>query len=395
MANLIEEDMRLSPLLHMMVKQQASDIYLTTGAHASVKVRGTLRKISKEPMKPGNIRQLAEEVLTSGEMETFYSNREFNKGIALKGIGRFRMNLYFQRGEVSMVVRHIRSNIASPDDLGLPTILKELVMRRDGLILFVGATGSGKSTSMASLIQYRNERHCGHILTIEDPIEYTFRHGQSIVGQREVGFDTLSYANAMREAMREAPDMIMVGEARDSATMGAVLGFADTGHLVLSTLHAINVVQALERILYLFSNEDKNRVLMDLSLNLRAIVAQRLIPASSGDGIHLAAEVLVNTPYVAELIRKGHFNDLPEIIEKGSSDGMMGFDQSLYRLLRDKKITKAHALEYASSRNNLEWQISFGNGSFAADNSKAATEPSVYEKILESTKSKPTTKTEA
>lgn len=387
MANLIEEDMRLSPLLHMMVKQQASDIYLTTGAHASVKVRGSLRKISKEPMKPGNIRQLAEEVLTGSEMETFYSSREFNKGIALKGIGRFRMNLYFQRGEVSMVVRHIRSNIANPDDLDLPKVLKELVMRRDGLILFVGSTGSGKSTSMASLIQYRNERHCGHILTIEDPIEYTFRHGQSIVGQREVGFDTLSYANAMREAMREAPDMIMVGEARDSATMGAVLGFADTGHLVISTLHAINVVQALERILYLFSSEDKNRVLMDLSLNLRAIVAQRLIPSSNGEGIHLAAEVLVNTPYVAELIRKGHFNDLPEIIEKGTSDGMVSFDQSLYRLLRDKKITKAHALEYATSRNNLEWQISFGNGSFATDKNKSA-EPSVYEKVLESTKNK-------
>lgn len=393
MANLIEEDMRLSPLLHMMVKQQASDIYLTTGAHASVKVRGSLRKISKEPMKPGNIRQLAEEVLTSSEMEAFYTAREFNKGIALKGIGRFRMNLYFQRGEVSMVVRHIRSNIANPDELNLPEVLKDLVMRRDGLILFVGSTGSGKSTSMASLIQYRNERHCGHILTIEDPIEYTFRHGQSIIGQREVGFDTLSYGNAMREAMREAPDMIMVGEARDAATMGAVLGFADTGHLVLSTLHAINVVQALERILYLFSSEDKNRVLMDLSLNLRAIVAQRLIPAANGEGIHLAAEVLVNTPYVAELIRKGHFNDLPEIIEKGTSDGMVSFDQSLYRLLRDKKITKALALEYATSRNNLEWQISFGNGSFGADNKKPA-EPSVYEKVLESAKSKITGSTE-
>ena len=388
MANLIEEDMRLSPLLHMMVKQQASDIYLTTGAHASIKVRGSLRKISKEPMKPGNIRQLAEEVLTTSEMETFFTNREFNKGIALKGIGRFRMNLYFQRGEVSMVVRHIKSNIASPDDLCLPAVLKELVMRRDGLILFVGSTGSGKSTSMASLIQYRNERHCGHILTIEDPIEYTFRHGQSIVGQREVGFDTLSYANAMREAMREAPDMIMVGEARDASTMGAVLGFADTGHLVLSTLHAINVVQALERILYLFTSEDKNRVLMDLSLNLRAIIAQRLIPSSNGDGIHLAAEVLVNTPYVAELIRKGYFNDLPEILEKGTSDGMMSFDQSLYRLLRENKISRQHALEYATSRNNLEWQINFGNGSFAPDSGTKAAEPSVYEKVLEASKSK-------
>lgn len=388
MSNLIDEDMRLSPLLHMMVKQQASDIYLTTGAHASIKVRGSLRKISKDPMRPGNIRQLAEEVLTSGEMEAFFTTREFNKGVALKGIGRFRMNLYFQRGEVSMVIRHIRSNIASPDDLALPGVLKELVMRRDGLILFVGSTGSGKSTSMASLIQYRNERHCGHILTIEDPIEYTFRHGQSIIGQREVGFDTLSYANAMREAMREAPDMIMVGEARDASTMGAVLGFADTGHLVLSTLHAINVVQALERILYLFGAEDKNRVLMDLSLNLRGIVAQRLVPSENGNELHLAAELLVNTPYVSELIRKGHFNDLPEVIEKGTSDGMVSFDQSLYRLLREKKISRHSALEYATSRNNLEWQINFGNGSFVPDPYKAS-EPTVYEKIVEATKGKP------
>ncbi len=388
MSNLIDEDMRLSPLLHMMVKQQASDIYLTTGAHASIKVRGSLRKISKDPMRPGNIRQLAEEVLTSGEMEAFFTTREFNKGVALKGIGRFRMNLYFQRGEVSMVIRHIRSNIASPDDLALPAVLKELVMRRDGLILFVGSTGSGKSTSMASLIQYRNERHCGHILTIEDPIEYTFRHGQSIIGQREVGFDTLSYANAMREAMREAPDMIMVGEARDASTMGAVLGFADTGHLVLSTLHAINVVQALERILYLFGAEDKNRVLMDLSLNLRGIVAQRLVPSENGNELHLAAELLVNTPYVSELIRKGHFNDLPEVIEKGTSDGMVSFDQSLYRLLREKKISRHSALEYATSRNNLEWQINFGNGSFVPDPYKAS-EPTVYEKIVEATKGKP------
>ncbi len=175
-----------------------------------------------------------------------------NKGFSLKGIGRFRMNFYFQRGEVSMVIRHIRSDIRSPEELKLPEVLKKLVMQKEGMLLFVGSTGSGKSTSMASLIQYRNESHCGHILTIEDPIEYTFRHGKSIIGQREVGFDTLSYANAMREAMREAPNMIMVGEVRDTETMDAVLGFADTGHLVLSTLHATNVMQALERMLYLF-----------------------------------------------------------------------------------------------------------------------------------------------
>ena len=212
---------------------------------------------------------------------------------------------------------------------------------------------------MASLIQFRNENHFGHILTIEDPIEYTFRHGKSIIGQREVGFDTLSYANAMREAMREAPDMIMVGEVRDTETMDAVLGFADTGHLVLSTLHATNVIQALERMLYLFPSENKGRVLMDLSLNLRGIVAQRLIPDDK-DGLHLAAEVLVNTPYVAELIRTGQFGELKSIIAKGTVDGMQTFDQALYQLYSDKHISKVTALEYAGSRNDLEWQINFG-----------------------------------
>lgn len=285
-----------------------------------------------------------------------------------------------------MVIRHIRSDIATPDELCLPEVLKNIVMGHNGLILFVGSTGSGKSTSMASLIQYRNERHCGHILTIEDPIEYTFSHGQSIVGQREVGFDTLSYANAMREAMREAPDMIMVGEARDAETMEAVLGFADTGHLVISTLHAINVVQALERILYLFPSESKTRVLMDLSLNLRGIVAQRLIPSQDGESLHLAAELLVNTPYAAELIRKGQFNELIEVIEKGSSDGMVSFDQSLYQLYRDKKISKQSALEYATSRNNLEWQINFGKGQpgFSGDPYKEIDGKTVYEKVIES-----------
>lgn len=260
-----------------------------------------------------------------------------------------------------MVIRHIRSDIRSPEELKLPEVLKKLVMGKEGLLLFVGSTGSGKSTSMASLIQYRNQRHCGHILTIEDPIEYTFRHGQSIIGQREVGFDTLSYANAMREAMREAPDMIMVGEVRDTETMDAVLGFADTGHLVLSTLHATNVIQALERMLYLFPSENKSRILMDLSLNLRGIVAQRLIPDDK-NGLHLAAEVLINTPYVAELIRKGQFGELKEIITKGTADGMQTFDQALYQLYANGHISKQVALEYAGSRNDLEWQMNFGGG---------------------------------
>ena len=359
MTVMTEADLRITPLLNMMVKQSASDLYLTTGAHATLKVRGQLRRISRDPMKPGTIRQLAEEILTATEIESFFTDRELNKGFSLKGIGRFRMNFYFQRGEVSMVIRHIRSDIRTPEELKLPEVLKKLVLQKEGMVLFVGSTGSGKSTSMASLIQFRNENHCGHILTIEDPIEYTFRHGKSIIGQREVGFDTLSYANAMREAMREAPDMIMVGEVRDTETMDAVLGFADTGHLVLSTLHATNVIQALERMLYLFPSENKGRVLMDLSLNLRGIIAQRLIPDDK-DGLHLAAEVLVNTPYVAELIRTGQFGELKSIIAKGTVDGMQTFDQALYQLYSDKHINKATALEYAGSRNDLEWQINFG-----------------------------------
>lgn len=372
MSTMVDEDMRLNPLLHMMVKQNASDIYLTTGAFASIKVRGELKRISRDPMKPGNIRQLAEEVLTRTEMETFLSERELNKGLSLRGVGRFRMNLYFQRGEVSMVIRYIRSHIHSPDELALPDVLKELVMKKDGLVLFVGSTGSGKSTSMASLIQYRNESQSGHILTIEDPIEYTFRHGKSIIGQREVGFDTLSYANAMREAMREAPDMIMVGEVRDDETMESVLGFADTGHLVLTTLHATNVTQAMERMLYLFPRGDKDRVLMDLSLNLRGVVAQRLVPSADGESLHLASEVLINTPYVAELVRKGEFGDLREVLEKGSSDGMHTFDQALYDLYLDEKISKESALEFSNSRNNMEWQINFGKGSASSAGSQPA-----------------------
>lgn len=354
------EEMRITPLLHMMVKQQASDLYLTTGAYPSLKLKGQLRRIGREPMRPGTIRQIAEEITTATELESFFEERELNKGYSLKGVGRFRINFYFQRGEVSMVIRHIRSDILSPDQLKLPAILKDLVMRKEGLVLFVGSTGSGKSTSMASLIQHRNELHCGHILTIEDPIEYTFRHGQSIIGQREIGFDTLSYTNAMREAMREAPDMIMVGEIRDTETMDAVLGFADTGHLVLSTLHATNVIQALERILYLFPGESRSRILMDLSLNLRGIIAQRLIPDHE-EGLHLAAEVLINTPYVAELIRQGEFGELKDIIAKGSSDGMQTFDQALYQLYDGQFIDKETALEYASSRNDLEWHINFGH----------------------------------
>ena len=350
--------MKILPYLEFMVKRDASDLYLTTGAFASIKVMGSMEQISKNKLMPGVIGAFAKELMSDKEWAVFHRTKEMNKGVSIRDMGRFRVNVYFQRGEVSMVIRYVKSDIKAPEELGLPEVLKDLVMKKEGLFLFVGSTGAGKSTSMASLIQYRNQRDAGHILTIEDPIEFTYRHDKSIIGQREVGFDTHSYENAMREAMREAPDVIMVGEIRSPATVEAAMGFADTGHLVISTLHATSSVQALERITHLLPSDQKDRVLMDLSLNLNAIIAQRLIPSVDGK-YALATEVMINTPFSAEVIRKGRMQELKDIIEKGSSDGMHTFDQSLAELFKKGKISRENALEYASSKNNLEWMLSF------------------------------------
>jgi twitching motility protein PilU len=350
--------MKIIPYLEFMVRRDASDLYLTTGAFASIKVMGNLEGISRNKLKPGVIAAFAKELMSDKEWAVFHRTKEMNKGVSVRDLGRFRVNVYFQRGEVSMVIRYVKSTILPPEDLGLPEVLKDLVMKKEGLFLFVGSTGAGKSTSMASLIQYRNQRDAGHILTIEDPIEFTYRHDKSIIGQREVGFDTHSYENAMREAMREAPDVIMVGEIRSTATVEAAMGFADTGHLVISTLHATNSIQALERLIYLLPLEQKDRVLMDLSLNLNAIIAQRLIPSLDGR-YALATEVLVNSPFSAEIIRKGRMQELKDIIEKGGVDGMHSFDQSLAELYKNGKISRENALEHASSKNNLEWMLSF------------------------------------
>jgi len=350
--------MKINSYLNAMVKYNASDLYLTTGAKASVKVQGGLKHITNNRMSPGIIAVLAKDLMTDDEWVTFRKTKEMNKGVAIRDVGRFRVNAYHQRGEVSMVIRHVRSEIMPPEKLGLPDILKSLMMKKEGLLLFVGSTGAGKSTSMASLIQYRNERHAGHMLTIEDPIEFVFRHDKSIIGQREVGFDTLSYASAMREAMREAPDVIMVGEVRDTETVEAVMGFADTGHLVITTLHATSTTQALDRLLHLFSPDHRQRVLMDLSLNLRGVVAQRLVKGIRGQLV-LATEVLVNTPFISEVIRSGETQQLKDLIEKGAGDGMYSFDQSLASLYKNGDITKEEAVENATSRNNLEWRLNF------------------------------------
>jgi twitching motility protein PilU len=282
-----------------------------------------------------------------------------NLGFTLLGVGRFRVNIYIQRSEVSMVIRYIKWDIPTIDELLLPQILKKIVMDKTGLVLVVGSTGSGKSTTLASMINYRNQIEGGHILTIEDPIEFVFKHEKSVVSQREVGIDTLSYENALREALREAPDVIMIGEARDRETMQAAINYADTGHLCLTTLHAVNSNQAMDRIMNMFPTDMRGQLLMDLSLNLRAVISQRLVPSMDGK-LACAVEIMMNSPYISELLRDGNFNEIKEIMEKGDAAAMQTFDQSLYDLYKADIISIKTALSYADSSSNLEWKINFG-----------------------------------
>ena len=352
--------MIVDPYLKLMAEKNASDLFFTSGAFASMKINGVTQRISKTALQPGMTKKIAYEIMSEQQISEFEETREMNLGISVAGTGRYRVNVYYQRGEVSIVIRYIKSEIPSIEKLGLPQVLRNLVMRKNGLILVVGSTGSGKSTTLASMIEHRNAEQSGHILTIEDPIEYTFAHKKSIIGQREVGLDTLSYDNALREAMREAPDVIMIGEVRDRNTMEAAMAYADTGHLCLTTLHAVNANQALDRVTNYFPLESKNQILMDLSLNLAGVISQRLVPCADGGRI-AAVEILVNTPYVTELISKGQFGDIKAVMAKGAAAGMQTFDQCLHNLFKMKKITLDDALNFADSRSNLEWQINFGS----------------------------------
>lgn len=353
--------MNLQPYLKLMAERGGSDIFFTTGAPVSMNIEGVMHPIGKTPLQPGMTREIAYSVMDENQTMGFEATMEMNLGLSVKDLGRFRINIYTQRGEVSMVIRYIKSNIPSIDELNLPQKLKDLVCLRKGLVLVVGATGSGKSTTLASMIDHRSHAMPGHILTIEDPIEFTFNHNKSIVGQREVGLDTLSYENALREAMREAPNVIMIGEVRDRETMEAAIQYADTGHLCLTTLHAVNANQTLDRILSFFPPDARNQILMDLSLNLQAIVSQRLVSGLKGKRV-AAIEILINSPYISELIRRGDFHEIKAIMEKGEADGMQTFDQSLFQLFSEGKIDIKTALSHADSRSNLEWKINFGGG---------------------------------
>lgn len=353
--------MNLQPYLKLMSEQQASDMYFTTGAPVSVRIEGSMRPVGKSMLTPGMTKKLAYDLLSPAQIKEFEKTLELNLGVSYTDLGRFRINIYMQRGEVSMVIRYIRADIPTLDDLGLPEIYKTMIMRKKGLVLVVGATGMGKSTSLASMLDYRNMTESGHILTIEDPIEFMFRHKKCIVGQREVGLDTLSFDNALREAMREAPDVVMIGEARDRAAMESALRYADTGHLCLTTLHATNANQTLDRLLNFFPSDAHNQVLMDLSLNLNCILAQRLVKTDTGERI-AAVEVLVNTPYISKLIRSADFHEIKAIMAKGSESGMRTFDQSLFDLFKEGRIDLKVALANADSSSDLEWKINFGGG---------------------------------
>ncbi len=366
--------MDFNQYLTILAKNDGSDLYLSTGAPPCAKFHGKLKPIDKTPMPSGEIKTIANEIMDEQQREQFEDELEMNLAYSIPGIGRFRVNIFRQRNEISIVARNIVTEIPSADALGLPSTLKDVVMGKRGLILFVGATGSGKSTSLAALIDHRNANSGGHIITIEDPVEFIHRHKKSIINQREVGVDTRSYHAALKNTLRQAPDVILIGEIRDRETMEHALAFAETGHLCISTLHANNANQALDRIINFFPEERRPQLLMDLSMNLRAFVSQRLIPTVDGKRA-AAIEILLGTPTVSELILRGEIESLKEIMQKSENLGMQTFDTALFKLLQEGRITIDEAIKNADSANNLRLRIKL-HGKESAGSAPSASKPS-------------------
>lgn len=357
--------------LQILADKEGSDLYYSVGAPPSAKFHGTLNQISERPMQPGEVLRVANSIMNEEQRAQFAANPEMNLAISRPKMGRFRVNIFQQRNEAAMVIRRLGNSLPNYKELGLPPVLPKLIMSKLGLILFVGGTGSGKSTSMAALIDYRNQKSKGHIITIEDPVEFTHPHKGCIVNQREVGTDTNSWEDALANALRQAPDVILIGEIRHKETMEHALAFAETGHLCLSTLHANNANQAMDRIINFFPEERHNQLLQDLSLNMRGIISQRLV--KTVDGKRAAAiEVLLGTPRAADLISKGDVSSLKELMEKSGEQGMQTFDMALFKLFKQGKITLEEALKNADSKNNLRLRVTLDNN--PAAKAKAAGE---------------------
>ncbi|MBJ6137759.1 PilT/PilU family type 4a pilus ATPase [Marinobacter litoralis] len=342
--------------LQILAKHDGSDLYLSTGAPPCAKFHGTLKPIDRTPLAPGAIKDIAWSIMDEDQRAEFEQEMEMNLAYSIRNVGRFRINIFRQRHEISIVARNIVTDIPNVDALGLPPILKDVVMAKRGLVLFVGATGSGKSTSLAALLDHRNTHSAGHIITIEDPVEYIHRHKKSIVNQREVGVDTRSFQQALKNTLRQAPDVILIGEIRDRETMEHALAFAETGHLCISTLHANNSNQALDRIINFFPEERRHQLLMDLSMNLRAFVSQRLVPTVDKKRC-AAIEILLGTPTISELILRGEIDGIKEIMEKSANLGMQTFDLALFNLWMEGRISEEEALKNADSANNLRLKI--------------------------------------
>jgi twitching motility protein PilU len=351
--------MNVKPLFKLMVEKKASDLFFAPFAPAKIKIDGKIMPVNKLEMTPKMVKQAAIELMDEEQLDTFTRELELDFAISEPGLGRFRVNVFHQRGNVSMVLRYITAELPTLDELGMPEQMKDLVMLRRGLILMVGATGSGKSTTLAAMLNHRNEKTSSHIITVEDPIEFLHPNKQSIVNQREVGLDTKSYERALRSAMRAAPDVLQIGEIRDRESMQSAIDMAGTGHLVLATLHSNNAPETLDRIINLFPTEQHKQVFMDLGHYLRAILSQRLVRARTGKRV-AAVELMLNTPHIKDLILKGDISDVKDALKESGEQGMQNFDEALLALYKNGTITLEEAMSHADSRSNLEAKVNFG-----------------------------------
>jgi twitching motility protein PilU len=351
--------MNVKPLFKLMVEKNASDLFFTPFAPAKIKIDGKIMPVNKLEMTPKMVKQAAIELMDESLLDAFTKELEVDFAISEPGLGRFRVNVFHQRGNVAMVLRYITSKMPDLDDLGMPKQLKELVMLKRGLVLMVGAAGNGKSTTLAAMINYRNEKTSSHIITIEDPIEFLHTNKQSIINQREVGIDTKSYARALKSAMRAAPDVIQIGEIRDRESMQSALDMAGTGHLCLATLHSNNAPETLDRIINLFPQAQHGQVFMDLAHYLRAIISQRLVRARTGKRV-AAVELMLNTPHIKDLILKGDISEVKEALKDSGEKGVQNFDDALLELYKTGTVTLEEAMTHADSRSNLEAKVNFG-----------------------------------